>query len=326
MKHFFTLIYILLGSNYMLAQCNELFFSEYVEGWSNNKALEIYNPTAAAIDLSAYEIVRYSNGDVQAGTPQPLEGTIAAYSTFVVGLDKRDPEGTGYDAPMWDGYYTYTDSITNEEVTIYDENSDLQSKIDFWANGTYYSGTDADSSAMYPMALFFNGNDAVTLERIGFGVADLIGRVGEDPGAAWVDDQGNYWTKDHTLLRKNIISSGITSNPMVFDPTLEWDSLSANTFINLGVHDCICQNNNNVFEAEYSFTIYPNPSSKQNVTINSASGINNIRVHNKIGQEVLNINIPNLNKTKITLPNKNDMYFVSVKNNYGVQTKPIIFH
>lgn len=29
----------------------ELFFSEYVEGSSNNKALEIYNGTGAAVDL-----------------------------------------------------------------------------------------------------------------------------------------------------------------------------------------------------------------------------------------------------------------------------------
>ena len=126
------------------AQCSDLFFSEYVEGWSNNKALEIYNPTANSIDLSAYSITRYSNGaDGTNGqiVPQQLCVTIGPYSTFVIGLDKRDPNGTGYDAPMWDGYYTYTDSITGEEVTTYDPNDDLQSKIDFWANGVYYSGT-----------------------------------------------------------------------------------------------------------------------------------------------------------------------------------------
>ena len=31
----------------------ELFISEYVEGTSNNKAIEIYNPTGAAVDLAA---------------------------------------------------------------------------------------------------------------------------------------------------------------------------------------------------------------------------------------------------------------------------------
>ena len=43
------------------AQCSEIFISEYIEGWSNNKALELYNPTNAAVDLSDYRLERYSN-------------------------------------------------------------------------------------------------------------------------------------------------------------------------------------------------------------------------------------------------------------------------
>jgi hypothetical protein len=44
------------------APITELFFSEYGEGGSNNKWLEIYNGTGAAIDLSAYSVELYSNG------------------------------------------------------------------------------------------------------------------------------------------------------------------------------------------------------------------------------------------------------------------------
>ena len=42
----------------------ELFFSEYVEGSSNNKALEIYNGTGAAVDLAAgnYSVQMCFNG------------------------------------------------------------------------------------------------------------------------------------------------------------------------------------------------------------------------------------------------------------------------
>lgn len=39
-----------------------VYFSEYIEGSSNNKALEIYNGTGADIDLSSYKIVLYDNG------------------------------------------------------------------------------------------------------------------------------------------------------------------------------------------------------------------------------------------------------------------------
>ena len=43
------------------AQCDNLFFSEAAEGSSNNKYLEIYNPTSAAIDLSGYAYPSVSN-------------------------------------------------------------------------------------------------------------------------------------------------------------------------------------------------------------------------------------------------------------------------
>ena len=42
--------------------CSELFISEYVEGSSFNKYIEIYNPTGGSVDLSDYELRLYSNG------------------------------------------------------------------------------------------------------------------------------------------------------------------------------------------------------------------------------------------------------------------------
>lgn len=44
------------------SQCSELFFSEYLEGSSNNKAIEIYNPASTAVNLNDYVIYRYNNG------------------------------------------------------------------------------------------------------------------------------------------------------------------------------------------------------------------------------------------------------------------------
>lgn len=67
-----------------LANCSELFFSEYIEGSSNNKALEIYNPTQQNIDLSNYTIYRYNNGDVMPTDTLMLSGTINSEDVYVI--------------------------------------------------------------------------------------------------------------------------------------------------------------------------------------------------------------------------------------------------
>lgn len=64
--------------------CGDLFISEYIEGSSNNKAIEIYNPTASAINLSGYDLVIYANGSSTASSPITLSGTINPYSVHVV--------------------------------------------------------------------------------------------------------------------------------------------------------------------------------------------------------------------------------------------------
>jgi predicted extracellular nuclease len=65
----------------------DAFFSEYVEGTSFNKALEIYNGSAASVDLAGggYRIEMYFNGSVSAGLTIPLTGTaVTSGDVYVV--------------------------------------------------------------------------------------------------------------------------------------------------------------------------------------------------------------------------------------------------
>jgi predicted extracellular nuclease len=62
----------------------DVFFSEYVEGSSNNKALELYNPAGAAVDLSAYTVRLYSNGATTPTSALTLSGQLAAGGTYVL--------------------------------------------------------------------------------------------------------------------------------------------------------------------------------------------------------------------------------------------------
>ncbi len=70
----------------------ELFISEYVEGSSLNKAIEIYNGTGATVDLAAgdYRLEVYFNGSDDAGTAIPLTGTVADGDVYVVADDGAD--------------------------------------------------------------------------------------------------------------------------------------------------------------------------------------------------------------------------------------------
>ncbi|HEX2224907.1 MAG TPA: lamin tail domain-containing protein [Thermoanaerobaculia bacterium] len=76
-----------------VGQPADLFFSEYVEGSSNNKALEIYNGTGAAIDLNAggYSVQMFFNGGASAGLTIPLTGVVAAGDVFLLAHSSADP-------------------------------------------------------------------------------------------------------------------------------------------------------------------------------------------------------------------------------------------
>ncbi len=64
----------------------ELFFSEYIEGSSNNKAVEIYNGTGGSVDLATagYSVQMFFNGSATAGLTINLTGTVADGDVYVV--------------------------------------------------------------------------------------------------------------------------------------------------------------------------------------------------------------------------------------------------
>lgn len=65
------------------SSATDLFFSEYVEGSSNNKALEIFNGTGGTVNLSDYRVHLFSNGS-SSPTNLQLSGTIAHGEVFTL--------------------------------------------------------------------------------------------------------------------------------------------------------------------------------------------------------------------------------------------------
>ena len=62
----------------------DLLFSEYIEGSSNNKALEISNATGVAVNLSIYSIKKQSNGAGAWSAGLSLSGTLSSGSKFTI--------------------------------------------------------------------------------------------------------------------------------------------------------------------------------------------------------------------------------------------------
>jgi len=281
MKQFLLSVSLLFAMSVNAQDCSELFISEYIEGPGNNNAIEIYNPTNAPIDLSAYTINRYGNGDNDPALADvwQLSGNINSGEAIAIGNGQLDS--------VWVGTYW---SLPVDPI--------------------FYTACGIHGSGLYPTPFYFNGNDAMTLEK-GGSIIDIFGKVGEDPGNAWTDDAtsgytdangGTYWTKYKTLVRKASVKQGVSVNPILFNPTLEYDSLPWGTYSGMGSHSCDCSNTTALNENEsISYVMYPNPVVKGGfVSLNSNSKIQTIRVTNILGGKVMSLNTNSISTSDLS--------------------------
>ncbi len=165
----------------------DLIISEYVEGSSNNKYIEIYNGTGSGVDLSVYSLRLFPDGGTSADPSVQLSGTLPSGHTKV-----------------------YKNSL---------------------GSLTLPGGVTAHNNS----AVNFDGNDAFALFK-NESMVDLIGNIGENPGAAWTSNSDS--TAGKTLMRNSSVSQGIESDPASGFPTLatEWELYNEDDVSGLGSH------------------------------------------------------------------------------------------
>ncbi len=309
MKRILLLFVAVTTISFIQAQCTDLFFSEYFEGSGNNKGLEVYNPTHNTIDLSQYQIKRYSNGSFTATETMQLSGMIAPGDVVVITNGQTDS--------LWvssGGYW----SVPIDPV--------------LYALGDLHDATD------YPAVCYFNGDDAVTLETMSNVFVDIFGKIGEDPGGAWTNDPtagytdangGKWLTSNFTLKRKSTVQQGVTTNPSEFNTLAEYDTLPNNFWDSLGSHTCICNPNASIAKVEKTDNIklFPNPVIDQQFTVKANDIIESVEVMNLLGQNIKFVNNEKRSgEMFIRLDNvREGIYLVKVRlNNQKLLLKKII--
>lgn len=104
MKKIALLVFVLFCTSSLLfgQNASDLFFSEYIEGTSNNKALEIFNGTGGTVDLSQYRVTRSNNGSTDIQDSLNVSVSIANGDVYVIAnpsavtdiLDEADTTST----------------------------------------------------------------------------------------------------------------------------------------------------------------------------------------------------------------------------------------
>lgn len=114
-----TLLACLFAAN-AGAQPTELFISEYIEGTSNNKAIEIYNGTGAPVLLTGnYSIQMFFNGSSSAGLTINLVGTIAPGDVFVIAQSSSNATILAQaDQTNGSGWFNGDDAVTLRRGTV----------------------------------------------------------------------------------------------------------------------------------------------------------------------------------------------------------------
>lgn len=147
-----------------------LIISEYVEGSSNEKYLEIYNPTSETVDLSAYSIVLHQfNGKNEFSQDKTLElsGTLAAGKTIVCAHNQ---------AAAYKGEIAFKDG----DVIQFNGNDPI---------GLYYNGIEIDR--------FGPANEDITGD-ISNAKDHTLRRISsvKHPSATWVEAEWQVLEKD----------------------------------------------------------------------------------------------------------------------------------
>lgn len=179
---------------------SNLIFSEYIEGSSNNKALEITNLSDSTVVLANYQIAQTSNG--------------SGWTFFHEFAGEASIEAG-------EQYVLITDQV---DALLFDAN-DADEVLGF-PSPIHFNGDDARAL----IHIDSQSGDTTWL--------DVFGEANLDPGSGWAVAGVENATREYTLIRKASVTVGDTASLGSFGTNFddsEWILKSQNVFNNLGL-------------------------------------------------------------------------------------------
>ncbi|MGM0648366.1 MAG: lamin tail domain-containing protein, partial [Bacteroidota bacterium] len=233
----------------LTATYNNLFFSEYIEGSSNNKAIELYNGTGKTIHLDNFAVLTNYNGNAWSGEYTfPAGATLNHDDVFVVANSSADSAIL---------------SVADETLS-YNEKGYMMG----------YNGDDVRALVQYAP----NG-DTIILDQIGR--YDMV-----DPGSGWDVAGVTNGTANHTMIRKPSAGPNLgdwDASAGTDSISSEWFVLPQDDYSDIGSHTSTIGTKAyasvsylwSTGDTTQSITVAPTTSQSYVVTITDAMGCTN---------------------------------------------------
>ncbi len=246
-------VLLLLATIPAAAQPTDLYFTEYIEGSSNNKALEIYNGTGGAINLATggYNIQMHFNGNPLATLTINLTGTsLADGDVYVVAQSSAGPAILAEaDQTSGAGWFNGDDAVTLRKGAVVldvigqiglDPGAEWGAGLTSTADNTLrrkttVTGGDTNGSNFFDPAVEWNGFAQDTFDGLGCYPGDATGSCVVVPPPTekeiW-EIQGNGLASPYVgqtiLTKNNVVTSVVFNGFFIQDPTPDADPETSN--------------------------------------------------------------------------------------------------